>query len=72
MQCTDQAFFVQQISPGVVKTEFSARAHNDPGRVMAIGVDAKNIADAVVYILSTPPELQVRLSAAHVPLSLTA
>ena len=50
---------VAQISPGVVKTEFSARANNDPGRVMELGVDAKNIADAVVYILATQPALQV-------------
>ena len=52
-------FSLQQISPGLVKTEFAARAHDEPGRVMEGGVDAKNIADAVVYILSTPPELQV-------------
>ena len=49
----------QQISPGLVRTEIAARAHNDPGRVMELGVDAKNIADAVTYILSTPPDLQV-------------
>ncbi|KAF0300304.1 Dehydrogenase/reductase SDR family member 11 [Amphibalanus amphitrite] len=49
---------VAQISPGLVQTEIAARAHNEPGRVMELGVEAKNIADAVLYILSTPPELQ--------------
>ena len=52
----------QQISPGIVNTEIEAHAYNEPGRVMETGVDAKNIADAVLYILSTPPELQVGYS----------
>lgn len=50
---------VAQISPGVVNTMIEARAHNDPRRAMPHGTDAKNIADAVLYILSTPRDLQV-------------
>ena len=52
-------FLAQQISPGIVNTEIEAHAYNNPGRLMEHGADAKNIAEAVVYILSTPRGLQV-------------
>ena len=51
-----------------MNTEIEAHAYNEPGRVMEAGMDAKNIADAVMYILSTPPELQVGYWAARAPL----
>lgn len=59
---------MQAISPGYVTTEFfTAAAHGNPEGTKRIDelfatmkpIDPVDIADAVVYILSTPPHVQV-------------
>ncbi|XP_037092562.1 dehydrogenase/reductase SDR family member 11-like [Pollicipes pollicipes] len=54
---------VAQISPGMVSTELAFRMHGGDAvkgeRLMKLGIDASNIANAVIYILSTPQDMQV-------------
>jgi len=53
---------VAQISPGNVHTEFTARMYGDRGLVSAgdsVGFHADNMADAVLYVLSAPPDVQI-------------
>jgi len=53
---------VAQISPGMVNTEFSARAHSDMSlapKSAVPGIDATNISDAVLYVMSAPPDVQI-------------
>lgn len=53
---------ISSISPGVVKTEISVTANFDlsPEMIKSIPMlDAKDIADAVMYVLSTNPGVQV-------------
>ncbi|XP_067866431.1 dehydrogenase/reductase SDR family member 11a isoform X1 [Heterodontus francisci] len=53
------------VSPGLVETEFAFRLHNnDPEKAAAIYeslkcLKAEDLADAVVYILSAPPHVQI-------------
>ncbi|KAL3282661.1 hypothetical protein HHI36_005836 [Cryptolaemus montrouzieri] len=63
---------VTSISPGLVKTEiFAAAGGVDSGIDKAPALNAGDIADAVIYTLSTPPHVQVHeimvkpLGAAH-------
>jgi hypothetical protein len=53
---------LQSLSPGAVKTEFIiASGHQmDPELLKHMPfLDSKDIADAVLYILGTPPHVQV-------------
>ena len=54
---------LQSLSPGGVKTEFAAAAGHldvDPELLNEIPLlESKDIADAVLYILGTPPHVQV-------------
>lgn len=57
--------FLQSLSPGYVKTAFAANAGiqiDDQLKEFLSkmkGLKAEDVADAVVYILSTPPHVQV-------------
>ncbi|CAH1990378.1 unnamed protein product [Acanthoscelides obtectus] len=46
------------ISPGVVATEILARAPSDLSIDISINLQAEDIADAIEYVLSTPPRVQ--------------
>jgi NADP+-dependent farnesol dehydrogenase len=54
---------LQSLSPGAVKTEFMIASGNpnlDPELLKHLPfLDSKDIADAVLYILGTPPHVQV-------------
>ena len=54
---------LQSLSPGAVRTEFliaSGRQGLDPEILNRIPIlESKDIADAVLYILGTPPHVQV-------------
>jgi len=54
---------LQSLSPGAVKTEFIIAAgyqNMDPEKFNQIPwLESKDIADAVLYILGTPPHVQV-------------
>lgn len=61
-------FFLQSISPGVVDTDFRKAAAKASGLNYDVegkvfdgipSLDSKDIADAVLYVLSTPPHVQV-------------
>ena len=60
---------LQSLSPGGVKTEFAAAAGHldvDPELLNEIPIlESKDIADAVLYILGTPPHVQVWISLKH-------
>ncbi|XP_030600225.1 dehydrogenase/reductase SDR family member 11-like [Archocentrus centrarchus] len=53
------------ISPGVVETEFALRLHSDnPEKAVSAytafkPLEAKDVADAVIYALSAPPHVQI-------------
>jgi NADP+-dependent farnesol dehydrogenase len=57
---------LQSLSPGAVKTEFltaSGRTDIDLEQFKDIPfLESKDIADGVVYILGTPPHVQVLIS----------
>jgi hypothetical protein len=57
-------FLFQSVSPGVVETEFIAATgiDLDPKQVYSSipHLEAKDIADAVLYVLGVPPHVQVR------------
>lgn len=48
--------FLQSLSPGVVKTDLTETEHFDGRPQLAV----EDTTDAIEYILSTPPYLQVR------------
>lgn len=51
---------VALISPGMVDTEWHGEAHRGGGQGYAYRpLDAEDLADAVLYVLSTPPHVQV-------------
>jgi NADP+-dependent farnesol dehydrogenase len=54
---------LQSLSPGAVKTEFAIAAgykNLDPESFKNVPLlESKDIADAVLYILGTPPHVQV-------------
>lgn len=60
---------LQSLSPGGVKTEFLIASGNqdiDPEMLDQIPfLESKDIADAVLYILGTPPHVQVWISLKH-------
>ena len=60
---------LQSLSPGAVKTEFllaSGRQYPDLEQLKQVPfLESKDIADAVVYILGTPPHVQVLISLKH-------
>jgi hypothetical protein len=60
---------LQSLSPGAVKTEFAVAAGYediDPDIFNQIpSLEGKDIADAVLYILGTPPHVQVCISLKH-------
>ncbi|CAL1260833.1 unnamed protein product [Larinioides sclopetarius] len=62
----DLHFSLQSLSPGMVETEFFGRyLKNDPTRSAENvfksmkALEAKDIADSVLYILKTPPHVEV-------------
>jgi NADP+-dependent farnesol dehydrogenase len=58
----------QSLSPGAVKTEFGiASGHQlDPELFNHVPfLESKDIADAVLYILGTPPHVQVWIGLKH-------
>jgi NADP-dependent 3-hydroxy acid dehydrogenase YdfG len=52
------------VSPGRVATEFVQNAVTDPKTLEVIKnlprLTSENVANAVLYVLSTPPDVQVR------------
>jgi NADP+-dependent farnesol dehydrogenase len=56
---------VQSLSPGVVKTEFRIAARRPETLTPTPFLESKDIADAVLYILGTPPHVQVRIGLKH-------
>lgn len=60
---------LQSLSPGGVKTEFLIASGNqdfDPEMFDQMPLlESKDIADAVLYILGTPPHVQVWISLKH-------
>lgn len=60
-----QTFLVlQSVSPGFVETDIIKNAGIDTDTARAAlgvtkGLDSEDVADAVVYVLSTPPHVQV-------------
>ncbi|KAM9318134.1 dehydrogenase/reductase SDR family member 11-like [Pholidichthys leucotaenia] len=55
---------VTSISPGIVKTEFAPRFYNDPAKATALysavkTLDAEDVANAIIYVLSAPPHVQI-------------
>jgi hypothetical protein len=58
------SFPFQSVSPGVVATEFMAASGRpvDPERLYSsiAHLEAKDVADAVLYVLGVPPHVQVR------------
>jgi len=62
-QTTDCRVRVAQISPGAVSTSFFDRmlSNKDVVRqIESVGMDPREISDALCYILATPPNVQVR------------
>lgn len=60
---------LQSLSPGGVKTEFAIVAgyqnmDTEMFNQMSL-LDSKDIADAVIYILGTPPHVQIWISLKH-------
>jgi NADP-dependent 3-hydroxy acid dehydrogenase YdfG len=60
---------LQSLSPGVVKTEFliasGTPALNPEQLYKGPTLERKDIADAVLYILGTPPHVQVSVNLKH-------
>lgn len=64
--CPEQpSLLAQCISPGLVETQFAFRLYDkDPERAAATYeqikcLKAEDVAEAVIYVLSTPPHVQI-------------
>jgi NADP+-dependent farnesol dehydrogenase len=54
---------ITSLSPGIVETEFGRNAITDPKRIETMKklpkLTSENVANAVLYVLSTPPDVQI-------------
>jgi NADP+-dependent farnesol dehydrogenase len=54
---------ITSVSPGIVETEFGRNAITDPKRIEEMKkhpkLTSENVANAVLYVLSTPPDVQI-------------